>query len=40
MANPENPNTQLTQQNVNQLANTAVQIQQQAAPPEKKEEPK
>jgi len=41
MANPENPNAQLTQQNVNQLANTAVQMQQQApAPaPEKKEEP-
>ena len=41
MANPENPNSQLTQQNVNQLANTAIQIQQQQAPPpapEKKEE--
>ena len=41
MANPENPNSQLTQQNVNQLANTALQIQQEQAPPvpeEKKEE--
>jgi hypothetical protein len=37
MANPENPNSQLTQQNVDQLAHTAIQ-QQQAPPPEEKEE--